>query len=135
MPIKSLAPNRHLRLIEWILHNVVRIKLVHPPHDDIDIRLLRLREEQKLSPADRLEAGQPEQRALQDLEAGELRARYRRRPGVGLAASRGGRRWVRYCARCEGACDGVHAVECAREDEVVVCGELREGRVEGAVVD
>lgn len=82
MAIERLTPDRHLQTIKRILHHIIRVELVHLAHDNVDIRLLRLREEQKLGPRHRLEARQPEQPGLQHLEPGELTARDRL--GLGL---------------------------------------------------
>lgn len=103
-PIKLLAPHRHLQRIERILHHIVGIELIDLPHNSIAIRLMRLRKQQKLDTRRRLKARQPEIRAFEHLEAGELGAR-----------NIGG-----YWGRCQRPSDCVDAVECACEDEVVV---------------
>ena len=58
--------------------------------------------------------------------------------GIAVGSARGGRILGRD-SRCEGFRYGVHAVEGARQDEVVVCGDLFHGGVwrgrEIAVVD
>lgn len=123
MPIKSLTPHRHLQLIERILHYIVRIHFINPAHYHIHIRLLRLREQQELRAGRRLEARQAEQRRLEDFNAGKRGARDRRRCG---RSDSGGRQRAR---------DGMHAVESAGEDEVVVDGEFVEAVVEVPLVD
>lgn len=60
LPIKCFTPDRHLQLIEWILHHIICIQLIDPPSNHIHVRLLRLREQQKLEAGKRLEAGQAE---------------------------------------------------------------------------
>lgn len=70
MPIPRLTPDRHLHLIKRVLHDKVGIQLVHLPHNDIDVGLMRLREEEELGPRQGLEAGQAERLAFEDLEAG-----------------------------------------------------------------
>ena len=123
MPIKRLAPHRHLQLIERVLHHIVRVQLINAPHDDLHVRLLRLREEQELGARHRLEAGQAEERRLQHLDARERGARQRRRGGRDQRRGR------------ERARDGVHAVEGPRQHEVVVDRELVQPVVEVALVD
>ncbi|MCJ1240400.1 hypothetical protein MMC14_008402 [Varicellaria rhodocarpa] len=71
MPIEALAPDRHLDLIEGVLHHVIGVQLVDPPHDDLDVRLLRLGEQEELGPRERLEAGQAEEGRLEDFETRE----------------------------------------------------------------
>lgn len=57
MPIKSLTPNRHLQLIKWVLHNIIRVNLIDLLQHDIDVRRDGIRKEKKLDAGDRLEAG------------------------------------------------------------------------------
>ena len=75
MPLKCLTPYRHLRLIKRILHHVIGIQLVDAPHNDLDVRLLRLRKQEEFRAREGLEAGQAEEGALEDFEAGEGGAR------------------------------------------------------------
>ena len=72
MPLKSLTPHRHLRLIKRILHHVVRIQLVDPPHDNLHIGLARFREQQELRARERLEARQAEEGSFEDFDARAL---------------------------------------------------------------
>lgn len=122
-PLKLLHPNRHLQRIKRILHDLVRIDLITPPHHHLRIRLFRARKEQELHSRRRLEASQPEVRAFQTLDAGggwfPLGAGWRR-------GRRGG---------IDGARDGVDAVEGAGKDQVVVAREVLEAGGEGARVD
>ncbi len=74
MPIKGLAFDRHIKLVKGILHNVVRVQLVHPADDHIHIGLVRFGEEQELRAREGLEALQPEILALQQLDAGRWHA-------------------------------------------------------------
>ena len=95
MPLKCLTPYRHLQLIKRILHHIIAVQFIDSLHDNIHIRLLRLREQQELHPRKSLEATKSERRAFEHFNAGTLRGR---------DVQRGG---------CEGLCDGVDAVECA----------------------
>jgi hypothetical protein len=61
MSIKRLTPDGHLHLIEWVLGHIIRVQLVHLPHDQIHIRLLRLCEQQELGTADSLKRSQAEE--------------------------------------------------------------------------
>lgn len=56
MPIKGLALDRHIDLVEGVLHDVVRIQLVDLADDDIHVRLVRLGEEQELRARQSLKA-------------------------------------------------------------------------------
>lgn len=99
MPIKRLTPNRHIQLIKRILHNKVRIQLIHLPQHDIDIGRQRIGKQQELGPRQRLEAGEAEPVGFEDLEAGGRDA------GDGESVGgRGGRD-----SRGDGAGDGVDA--------------------------
>lgn len=42
--VESFASDRHLQLIERVLRDVIRIKLIYPPHNAINVRLMWLRE-------------------------------------------------------------------------------------------
>lgn len=116
MPIERLAPHRHLRLVERILHHVVGVQFVDAAHGRIHVRLLRLREEQELRAGDRLEAGEAEERRFEDFDAREGGARD---GGVGGAEEGRGR---------EGAGYRVHA---GRGRRGLVGGEELGGRREG----
>ena len=56
MPVKGLTPNWHFQLIERILCHIIRIQFVHFPHDNIDVGLVRFREQEKLRACKCLEA-------------------------------------------------------------------------------
>lgn len=56
MPVKGLTPNWHFQLIERILCHIISIQFVHFPHDNIDVGLVRFREQEKLRACKRLEA-------------------------------------------------------------------------------
>ena len=71
MPIEPLTPNRHLHLIEGILHDIVGVQLIDAAHDDLHIWLLGFREEEELGPREGLETGQAEEGRFENLEAGE----------------------------------------------------------------
>lgn len=43
-PLPPLTPNRHLQLVKWVLHHIIRIQLIYLSHNLIYIRLLRFRE-------------------------------------------------------------------------------------------
>jgi len=121
-PLKLLHPNRHLHRVERILHHIVSIQLIAPPHHDIRIRLLRAGEQQELDARRRLEARQAEVARFEALDAGGGRP-----ARVGLCGrSRDG---------VYGARDGVDAVEGSGEDERIVGSEVLEAWREGAVVD
>lgn len=68
-PVKDLAPNRHLERVEGVLHDVVGVQVVNPPHGHVDVCLRRVREEQELGPGHGAEALQAEVLRLHDLEA------------------------------------------------------------------
>ena len=55
MTIKGLAFDGHIDLIERILHHVIGVQLVHATEDDVDVRLMRLREQEELGPGQGLE--------------------------------------------------------------------------------
>ena len=95
MPVESLTPNRHLQLVERILHNIVAVKLINPPYNNLHIRLLRLCEQQELRARKSLEAAQSKRAALEHFDPGALSWR-----GV-------------ECGGRERFGDGVHAMECA----------------------
>lgn len=70
MSVKGFTFDRHIDLIERVLHHIIRVELVHPSNDDIDVRLMRLREEQEFGARHRLEALQSEVLALEHFEPG-----------------------------------------------------------------
>jgi hypothetical protein len=89
LPVEHLAPDRHLQLVEGILHDVVRVQVVDPVHGHVDVGLQRLGEEQKLGAGQGGEALQPEVLRLQDLETrwrlgpdGQAARRLRLDPGL-----------------------------------------------------
>ena len=116
-PLELLTPYRHLQLIKRVLHHIIRIQLIHLPHNRIHIRLARFREQQKLRAREGLEAIQPEGRGFEDFDTCALVG--------GDGEGGGGERFG----------DGVDAVEGAGEDEQVVDGDGVEVGGEGAVVD
>lgn len=120
-PIELLHPNRHLHRVERILHHIIPIQLIAPPHHNIRIRLLRASKQQELDTRRRLKTRQAEVAGFEALDAGGGRP-----PRVGLYR----RRWD----GVYGARDGVNAVEGAGEDERVVGSEVLEAWGEGAVV-
>lgn len=75
MPLKCLTPDGHLHLIERIFRNIICIKLINLSHDIVHIRLLRLREQQKLSSADRLKACHSKESRFKHLQSCSLRRR------------------------------------------------------------
>ncbi len=74
MPIKGLAFDRHIKLVEGILHDIVCVQLVHPADDGVHVGLVRFGEEQKFCAREGLEALQPEVLALEQLDAGRWHA-------------------------------------------------------------
>ena len=62
MSIECLTSNRHFQLIERVLCHIVRVQFVHLPRDDINIRLMWLREQEKLRARKCLEARKAEVR-------------------------------------------------------------------------
>ena len=72
MPIKRLAPDWHFQLIEGILCHIIRVQLVQLFHDDINVWLMWLREEEKLGAGERLEAGKAEVGRFEDFNACSL---------------------------------------------------------------
>ena len=113
-PLELVASNRHLEAVERVLHDIVRVQLIALAQDDVRVALRRLGEEQELCARGCLVAGHEEARGLQAFDAG--------------AVAWGG-------ARRQVARDGVHAMEGAGEDEVVVAGQGSEAGVESAIVD
>ena len=75
VPVKSLAFDRHVDLVEGVLHDIVRVQLIDPANGDIYIGLKWLGKEQKLRPRQRMEALQPEVFALEHFNAGGWDAR------------------------------------------------------------
>nr|POF26283.1 hypothetical protein CFP56_22432 [Quercus suber] len=67
--LKLLHPHRHLHAIERVLHDIVPIQLIAPPHHHIRIWLFGAREEQELDPRWRLETRQAEMAGLDALDA------------------------------------------------------------------
>lgn len=58
MPIESLTSHRHLKLIERILHNIIRIQLINLIHNRFHTPRNRIREKQELGPRQGLETSQ-----------------------------------------------------------------------------
>lgn len=81
MPVKCLASDGHLNLVKRVLHDIVRIELVNPAEDDIDIGLLRLRKEEELGASQGLEALHPKVFTLHNLQARGWHATSRRTEG------------------------------------------------------
>jgi len=54
--VEFLAPYWHLHSIERVLHDIVGVQLIDPPHHRVDIWLVGLRKEQELDTGLRLEA-------------------------------------------------------------------------------
>lgn len=69
-PIKALTPDGHLRLIERILHHIIRIQLVNLPNDTVYVGLQWLREQEELGPRERGEALHTEVFGFEDFDAG-----------------------------------------------------------------
>jgi hypothetical protein len=120
--VKFLAPNWHLHSVEGVLHDIVRIKLVHPPRDEFDVGLCRLCDKQKLGTADCLKAIQAESGRLEHLEA-----RWSRGKGVDI-----GRLIVRRREQTSG--DGVDTVESTGQNQHIIATEFGQASVELAVV-
>ena len=72
MPIKRLTPNWHFQLIEGIFCHIIRIQFVQLSHDDINIWLMWLREQEKLGAGKCLEAGKAEVGRFEDFNACSL---------------------------------------------------------------
>lgn len=60
LPVKHVGPDRHLELIERVLHDIVRVEIIHLANRDVHICLRRVREQQKLDARHGREALQPE---------------------------------------------------------------------------
>lgn len=99
MPLKGLTPDGHLGLIEGILHDVIGVELVDAAHDDLDVGLLGLGKEQELGAREGLEAGQAEEGALENFEAGEGGTR---QGGLGRVDNGRGGQGAGYCVDAEG---------------------------------
>lgn len=68
MPIKGLAPHRHLELVERVLHHVVGIQLIDLVHDRVHAAGQGVGEEQEFRPSQRLEARQAEFIRLEEFQ-------------------------------------------------------------------
>jgi len=115
-PLPGIDPDRHLHLPKGVLADEIRISLINTLHQDIGVGHARIREQQELSPAESLEHRQAEKGRLHGLNARRRDARLWIRPIAGRGARGGG---DGYSGR-QGACDGVHTVECTGQDEVVI---------------
>lgn len=82
MSVESFTSHRHLELVERVLHHVVGIQLIDLVHDDVHATRRRIREEEKFSPRQRLEARQTEAVGLKKFQARHWDT------GVGIAISR-----------------------------------------------
>lgn len=60
MPLKRLAPDGHLHLIEGVLGYIIGVQVVNLSHNQIYIGLLGFSEQQELGAAKSLEAGKSE---------------------------------------------------------------------------
>ena len=69
-PLKGVAPNGHLELVEGVLHDVVAVELVDAAHGHVDIGLGGVGEEEELCAGEGVEALHAEVLRLEDLEAG-----------------------------------------------------------------
>lgn len=58
MPIESFAPHRHLKLVEGVLHHVIRIKLIDLVHNNVHTASQRIGKEEEFRPGQGLEARQ-----------------------------------------------------------------------------
>lgn len=56
-PVPPLDPNRHLQLIKGVLHDVIRIPLIHAFHDGIDVGHERVGDEEEFGSGVGLETG------------------------------------------------------------------------------
>lgn len=75
MSIKRFALDRHINLIEGILHDIIRIELVHLADDDVHVGLVGFGEEEEFGARQGLEALQTEMVTLQGFQAGGGRPR------------------------------------------------------------
>lgn len=140
--IPRLDPDGHLSLPERVLAHEVGEALVDALDQRIRALHARVREEQEFGPRECLEDAEPEEGGLEGLDACcGLGGVWVRVGGVVSSPSAAGVGGVvggdvgGGDARGKGFGDGVHAVECAGQDEVVVCAEGLEAGREGAVVD
>ena len=80
-PIPRVDANRHLELVEGILHDEVGVAIVHAAHDILDVGGDGVGEEEEFRAGQRLEAGEAEEGGLERFDA---RGRGGARPGVVL---------------------------------------------------
>ena len=71
MPIKCLASYRHLNLIEWILHHIVRVELVDLLYDCVHTAGQRIRKQQELRPCEGLKTCHSKLVGLEVIQAGD----------------------------------------------------------------
>lgn len=75
MSVKRLTLDRHIRLIERVLEDVIGVELINLTYDDVHIRLMRFGEEEELGAGQRLKALETKMLALQQFEARRTNAR------------------------------------------------------------
>lgn len=155
-PVKLLASDGHLDCVKWVFGYEIGVQLVNLLHNRIDVGLTGLGEEQELCAGEGLEALKSEAGRFQNLETRGARAHGRERgcwvygrwlqgfggqpASDGVDAVTRGSALLYACWRlaAEGGDVGAWVgipVECARENQQVIAGELVEARVEFAVVD
>ncbi|KAJ5462180.1 hypothetical protein N7530_010385 [Penicillium desertorum] len=71
MPIECLASHRHLNLVEWILHHIVRIELVDLLYDCVHAASQGIRKQQELRPGESLKASHSKLVGLEVIQAGD----------------------------------------------------------------
>lgn len=120
--IKLLHTDRHFHAVKRILHDEVSVDFIASPHDQIRVRLLGTREEQELHASWALKAGQSEVTAFQAFDT--CRGWF--------SVSWGGLNWR---SGIDAPRDGMNAVECAGQDEVVVRVQFLEAGSKCSVVD
>jgi hypothetical protein len=68
-PIPALDPHRHLELVERVLHDVIRVALIHALHDGVDVRHERVGYEQEFASRVGLETAEPEEGGFERFNA------------------------------------------------------------------
>jgi hypothetical protein len=81
-PVPPFHPDRHLGLVERVLHDVVGVPLVDALDDGIDIRHERVGDQEELGAGVSLETGQSEEGRFQRLEPGDWEGRVGDRGGL-----------------------------------------------------
>lgn len=71
MPIECLASHRHLNLVEWILHHIVRIELVDLLYDCVHAASQGIRKQQELRPGEGLKTSHSKLVGLEIIQAGD----------------------------------------------------------------